>query len=208
MNVQNFKPDKYDFYIKLIEVCLQNSEGLLNDSLILRKNSTFGSAYSLAVLGFEELAKYWFVFGLFIGSYQESDKEVSYLQKDHVYKEHLSWQTLHYYVLGQWIEETQFKAEYKDLWNKYLKEELSLKAYQRKFKEVLKLESESSNLAKAMLDLDNIIKKLQIDPKAMDSRRNQGFYVEFDLQKREIISTPDSFIYENTIFVDTFEFFF
>ncbi len=201
------KPDKFDFYIKLMDVCLSNSEELLRNAITLRKNSSFGPAYSLAVLGFEELSKYWFTFGLFIGIYQESDEEVSLLQTNHIYKQHLGWQTLSNYILAEWLEQTIYKSEFEELWTKLSTKELSAKAYQRKFNELLKIDSESSNLAKAVLDLDDIIRKLKNDPKIMDSRRNQGFYVEFDLTKREITSTPDSFIYEHTIFIDTFDFF-
>ena len=100
MNKHHTLPDKYDFYLKLMETTLKNANQFRKDALLLRSNLSFGHAYSLAILGFEELAKSWFAFGLFIGTHLETGELVSRITSDHQVKQEIGWQTLASFILS------------------------------------------------------------------------------------------------------------
>jgi AbiV family abortive infection protein len=56
---------------------LANAEQFLKDSKFLIENDSYDHACSLAILGFEELAKVWCTYYLYLGIYQEKDKEIN-----------------------------------------------------------------------------------------------------------------------------------
>lgn len=82
-----------NFYFDLCEKSLANAEQLLRNAELLHKKKSYGPAYSLAVLGFEELAKTWCGLYLLIGLHLESDKEVKELFYDHKAKHVMSWKS-------------------------------------------------------------------------------------------------------------------
>ncbi len=208
MSIGNSKseimPDKYDFYRKLMQVTLENTNQLRKDALLLREKLSFGHAYSLAILGFEELAKCWFVFGLFIGEYQEKDELVLDITSNHLTKQELGWLIIAELVLMDWFEQTEFKSEIQEIAKQVRKGEISLESYTKKYLKYADIESKSSDVAKRVMELKEILEKLESDNKFMVRRKNEGFYVDFDLKKRKITSSPDKFILDDIQFIDTF----
>lgn len=205
MNEHHPLPDKYDFYLKLIETTLNNAEQFQKDALLLRSNLSFGHAYSLAILGFEELAKCWFAFGLFIGTYLETDVLVSGITSDHQVKQELGWQTLAYIILSEWFENTGYKAEINELAKQLRKKEISLESYTRRFYRFAEQESKSLEIAQSVVELTLVLEKLEDDKKYLIKRKNEGLYVDFDLSQRRITSSPDKFILDNVVFIETFD---
>ena len=200
--------NKYDFYLKLIEVTLKNVEQYSKDAILLRDNLSFGHAYSLAILGFEELAKCWFAFGLFIGEFQEDDEIVPKITSDHLVKQNLGWQILAGFILFEWYESTIYKSEIKHLAEQFQSGNISLEAHNRKFYSFAELESKKSSIALSVLELTKVLEKLDKDNLFMTKRKNEGFYVDFNLIKKEITNTPDKFILADVDFIETFNGFF
>ena len=197
-------PDKFDFYRKLMQVTLKNADQFRKDALLLREKLSLGHAYSLAILGFEELAKCWFVFGLFIGEYHETDKLVSDITSEHLTKQELGWQVIAMLVLMEWFEQTEFKSDIQELTKQARKGEINLESYTKKYLKYAEIESKSSDVAKRVIELKEVVEKLESDNKFMVRRKNEGFYVDFDLKKRKITSSPDKFILDDIQFIDTF----
>lgn len=137
-------PDKYDFYLKLMKISLENANQFRKDALFLREKLSFGHAYSLAILGFEELAKCWFAFGLFIGEFQDTDEIVTDITRDHLVKQMLGWQTLAMVIMNEWFEHSKFVSEIQILLQQLTKGEISLKSYTKRFFNYAELESKSS----------------------------------------------------------------
>ena len=69
--------EKEKFYLLTLNTCLKNANQFLKDALVLKEKKSFGHAYSLGVLGFEELAKTWVFYCLFVGLYEEENKILS-----------------------------------------------------------------------------------------------------------------------------------
>jgi len=184
-------------------VCLENVEQFLLDAELLKKNKSFGHAYSLAVLGFEELAKFWMAFYLFTGVYKETDEELDFFQKDHIYKQFTSWEVLAYLLMLAWIDETRYQDEIKQLVEQLQKGIISNKAYERKLRKLLQKESNELEIAKRILEIEEVIKQLNMNPEIMDNKKQRGFYVGFDLRNKKIEYTPSSFIEEDIILIET-----
>ncbi|MCE7749476.1 MAG: AbiV family abortive infection protein [Candidatus Heimdallarchaeota archaeon] len=198
-------PVKYDFYSKLMKVILDNANQFRKDAQLLREKLSFGHAYSLAILGFEELSKCWFVFGLFLGEYEASDDIVSDITSVHLTKQELGWQIIAMIVMMEWFEETQFQDEIQELFKQLTKGVINLETYTKKYMKFAERESNSSDLAQRVLKLEEVSKKLEADNKYMMKKKNEGFYVDFDLIKRKITSSPDKFILGDIQFIDTFD---
>lgn len=50
----------------------------------------------------------------------------------------------------------------------------------------------------------DILEKLEADFTIMEKRKQKGFYVEYDLIKKQITYSPENFIYDDTLFIDAF----
>lgn len=209
MSIKNSKfevmPDKYDFYRKLMEAILNNANQFRKDAQLLREKLSFGHAYSLAILGFEELAKCWFVFGLFLGEYEASDDVVSDITSVHLTKQELGWQIIAVIIMMEWYEETKYHIEIQELLNQLKKGDINLETYTKKYLKFVEIESKSSDFAIRVLELKEVSEKFESDNRYMVRRKNEGLYVDFDLKKRKITSSPDKFILDDIQFIDTFD---
>ncbi len=206
MENQNM-PNKYAFFLKLAELTLNNAKQFLNDSKLLRDNRSFGHAYSLAVLGFEELSKCWVVLTLYIGGFKEEDEEIVLSTTNHTFKQIFGWSILASFIQSEYLETTKYRTRIKELGSQLTKGILSYKAYTKKLNEIVTEESKTSELAKAIIDLEDVINKINNDSAVMEKRKQEGFYVDYNIPSRIILNTPDSFNLEKTKFIETFDFF-
>ena len=195
---------RYDFYLLLQETCLKNAEQFLTDAELLRKRGSFGHAYSLAVLGFEELSKFWMIHNLFFDIYDENDEQVQVMQSSHVNKHILGWNNFSFIVFQEYFYSSERKEEILELYEELNNEIISKKAYERKFRNIILSEIKSIPLAKKTLEIMDILEKLEADFTIMEKRKQKGFYVEYDLSKKQITYSPENFIYDNTLFIDAF----
>ena len=194
---------KYDFYLQIQEECLKNANQFCKDAIFLRENGSLGHAYSLAVLGFEELSKFWIGMDLFFDAYDEDGEEVKEVQKDHVNKQILGWNHVIGLFTFEYIEETTKKEDVSELINQLSNGQISQKAYIRKFSQLVQLEVKENPDMNSMLDILEIERQLTADRCLVEKRRVAGLYVDIDFKNRMVISSPDSFILEDTIFIDT-----
>lgn len=194
---------KYDFYLLIQEECLKNANQFCKDAVLLKGSGSLGHAYSLAVLGFEELSKFWIGMDLFFDVYDEESEEVKEVQKDHVNKQILGWNQVIAFFTLEYLEKTSKKEELSELIHLLSEGQLSLKAYNKKFRLLVESEVKENPDMKPMLDILDIEKTLKTDRCFVEKRRVAGLYVDINFKNRRIVSTPDSFILENTIFIDT-----
>ncbi|MHA1667493.1 MAG: AbiV family abortive infection protein, partial [Candidatus Heimdallarchaeaceae archaeon] len=153
------KLDKYDFYLKLMEVTLDNADQYRKDALLLREKLSFGHAYSLAILGFEELAKVWFAFGLFIGEFRETDDIASDITSDHLTKQEIGWQILSIAIMSEWLEQSKFMPKIQDLIQELVKGKISIQAYTKKFYNFAEIEGSSLEIARKVVELKEVLQK-------------------------------------------------
>lgn len=195
---------KYDFYLLLQETCLKNAVQFLTDAELLRNNGSFGHAYSLAVLGFEELSKFWMIHNLFFDIYDENDEVVQIMQSSHVDKHILGWNNFSFIVFQEYFHSSEKKEEILEIYEELNNEIISKKAFERKLRKIILSETESVPLAKKTLEIIDILAKLEADFTIMEKRKQEGFYVEYDLSKKQITYSPENFIYDDILFIDAF----
>ncbi len=194
---------KYGFYLQIQEDCLKNANQFSKDAILLKENGSLGHAYSLAVLGFEELSKFWIGVDLFFDAYDEDSDEVKEVQKDHVNKQILGWNHVIGFFTLEYMEKTSKKEELSELIKLLSNGQLSLKAYNRKFKQLVQAEVKEDPDMSSMLDILEIERQLTADRCLVEKRRVAGLYVDIDFKNQKILSSPDSFILQDTIFLDT-----
>ena len=153
------KNDYYDIYLKLQEVCLTNSERFLKDALILKKNHSFGHAYSLAVLGFEELSKFWFAFYLFFSYYDEKNNDLKVGFRNHISKQMYGWDVIASNIFMEWLEEATQNEQITLLLDDLRRGKIGYKKYEKLIYEIVQEESNKSEIANNILELDRIVKQ-------------------------------------------------
>ena len=102
-----------EFQLHAAEKCVINAEQFLNDAKLLRDKKSFGHAYSLAVLGFEELAKAAMLVNTFLGTQQEETKEIQKMLENHLQKQVYMWNQITAFIFLEWSEIIK-KSEFKD----------------------------------------------------------------------------------------------
>ena len=191
------------FYIKIQEECLKNAEQFIKDAQLLRRNNSLGHAYSLAVLGLEEIARFWIIYFVYMGFFTEDSIEVVLANKDHIFKQRFAWLVFSLLIHSEFLETSKYKEDISKLFEEKKDGKISYKVYERKFNKLLKEESQICPSALKVLQLNEEIKKLNIDYKIIEKNRKKGFYVEYNISEKQIINTPDSFILDDLIFIDT-----
>lgn len=104
----------------------QNAESLLNDANLLMNNGSYGHAYALAVLSFEEWSKWWNGVFIFMGllKYEEY---ITSPRKNHPYKHISAIQILFILIYSDWFEISDKQEEVKELSKQFFKGEISEK---------------------------------------------------------------------------------
>lgn len=191
------------FYLNIQEECLKNAEQFIKDAQLLRSKNSLGHAYSLAVLGLEEIARFWIIFFLYMGLYTENSIEVELANTKHVFKQRFAWLIFSSLFFSEWLKTTEYKEDLLKLLEEEKNGKISYKSYEKKINKLLKKESQKSPLAFKILQLNEEIKKLNSDYQIIEKKRKRGLYVMYNIFEKQIISTPDSFIPVEVIFIDT-----
>lgn len=195
------------FYLNIQEECLKNAEQFIKDAQLLRSKNSLGHAYSLAVLGLEEIARFWIIFFIYMNFYTEDSIEVELANTKHVFKQRFAWSIFSSLIIIVWLETSEYKEEIAILVEELNAGKISYEAYEKKFNRLLKEESQKSPSASNVLRLEKEIKKLNADYQIVEKKRKRGLYVEYDISEKQIKSTPDSFIREDVKFIDTVQVF-
>lgn len=189
------------FYRTLFEATLKSAEQYLKDAKLLVKHGSYGHAYSLTVLGFEEWSKSMLAVGLFLGFVEKDDELVSDFKTNHISKQLEGIRLLFTIVEEAWLEAPQTRDEVIQLKMSTLRGEISYKSFERKYRRLL--EKDPSPVAQTLRDLLEQLDK--IDVRYIEEKKQRGFYVDFDLEKR-IYETPEQFILSDIEFINTLEF--
>ena len=199
------KQELQEFYLELAETCLANAVQFNKDAIALRDNESFGHAYSLAVLGFEELAKTWIAFDLFLGISQKTDELIELIQVDHKTKQIYLWNMFDGFIRMEWLRETKFAQEVAEI---SMNKEITDKEANRKIKKIIQKDSEDkdnenlANIASTLLQIEDVLQQLRSNLKLMDNKKKMGFYVGFDINTQKITNDPLKFS-KNPIFIET-----
>ena len=199
------KQELQEFYLELAETCLANAVQFNKDAIVLRDNESFGHAYSLAVLGFEELAKTWIAFDLFLGISQKTDELIELIQVDHKTKQIYLWNMFDGFIRMEWLRETKFAQEVAEI---SMNKEITDKEANRKIKKIIQKDSEDkdnenlANIASTLLQIEDVLQQLRSNLKLMDNKKKMGFYVDFDINTQKITNDPLKFS-KNPIFIET-----
>jgi len=197
------KKDLHEFYLELSEICLANTEQFSNDAILLRDNGSFGHAYSLAVLGFEELAKTWIFFDLYLGITINTDEIVDFIQWDHKTKQLYLWNMFANLIRLEWLKVTQYRKEIAEI-----NENIPEKEAERIIRQFIKKDCDNienndlANIASTLLQSEDVLNQLNADQKLMEKKKKKGFYVDFDIKNQKIKNDPLKFP-ENPIFIET-----
>lgn len=198
---------KEKFYLLTLNTCLRNAEQFIKDALILKEKKSFGHAYSLGVLGFEELAKAWVFYDLFIGLVEEEDKTLSYLTTKHVFKQMKGVHTLSSIILLEWFKVSEFRNEIIGIFEELNKGNISFESYAESFYRIVLKDIQNSEIGTTIVELFKELEEIDKDNKIIDKRKQSGFYVDFDIKRDKILSTPESFNEEKTMNIETYEIF-
>ncbi|HUT81372.1 MAG TPA: AbiV family abortive infection protein [Candidatus Bathyarchaeia archaeon] len=201
-----------EFYLELILKSLGNAKQFNSDAKLLSENNSFGHAYALAVLGFEELAKAWGIFYLHLGIHEKDDELIEKLFSNHVIKHYVGLQAFSLLVLHLWddfILSTKYKEEYEnikilDANDKHQKEEFEKQLMNFVHDKSKDEDKEISETAKQYHRLKKILDDFSNDNNLINDKKLLGLYVDADLDTH-IIEGPDFFTKENIGFIDTVE---
>lgn len=200
-----------EFQLHAAEKCVINAEQFLNDAKLLRDKKSFGHAYSLAVLGFEELAKASILVNIFLGTIQEETKEIQKKLENHLQKQVYMWNQITAFIILEWHEiimKSEFKDKISNIPNKDKKDE---KKFEKLILTVAKEISENTknveaaNISLRLLEVNDINQRLKKNPSFMENRKQEGFYVDINLGSKKIRNEPQTFTLENTKLINTLE---
>lgn len=200
-----------EFQLLAAEKCVINAEQFLNDAKLLKNNKSFGHAYSLAVLGFEELAKAAILVDVFLGILQEETKKIQKKLENHLEKQFYMWNQIGGLVTLEWFEIIQ-KSELKDkIPDIPIKNKKDEKKFEKLLLAVVKEISENTenleaaNISLRMLEIEDIKQQLTKNHLLMDKRKQDGFYVDINLDSKKIRNDPQTFTLKNTKLFRTLE---
>ncbi|NPD90442.1 MAG: AbiV family abortive infection protein [Asgard group archaeon] len=199
------KQKSQEFYLELAETCLANAVQFSKDAIVLCDNESFGHAYSLAVLGFEELAKTWIAFDLFLGISQDTDEIIELIQVDHITKQIYLWNMFGTFIRMEWLKVTKYAQEVTEI---SMKKNITEKEANRKIKKIIQKDCEDTDnenvadIASSLLQIEDVLGQLNANHKLMDNKKKKGFYVGFDINAQKITNDPLKFS-NNPIFIET-----
>ena len=200
-----------EFQLYAAEKCVINAEQFLNDAKLLKDNKSFGHAYSLAVLGFEEIAKAAILVDVFLGTLQEKTKEIQKNLENHLEKQFYMWNQIAGLVILEWyqiIQNSEFKDKIPDI---PIKNEKDEKKFEKLLFTVVKkisentINLETANISLRMLEIEELKQQLKKNPYLMDKRKQDGFYVDINVGSKQIRNDPQTFTLENTKLINTLE---
>lgn len=200
-----------EFQLHAAEKCVINAEQFLNDAKLLRDKKSFGHAYSLAVLGFEEIAKAAILVDVFLGTLQEKTKEIQKMLENHLLKQVYMWNQITVLIILEWFEiirNSKFK-------NKIPDNSIKNKKDENKFEKLLLIvakeisenteNSEAANISLRLLEVKDINQRIKENPLFMDERKQDGFYVDINLGSKKIRNDPQTFALEDTKLINTLD---
>jgi len=202
--------NKDEFYFEIILKSLANAKQFHLDTIELSKIKSYGHAYALAVLGFEEIAKAWGVLYLQFGLYQEDDEFIRELFRNHITKQFAGWQTFSMIFLHFW-EEFVKNSKYKDKLEEISviddNGKLQLETYKKELWDLILDMSiddnkEISNAANQFIKLKQILDDLSSNNFLMNDRKLLGFYINVEF-KNNIVKGPETFTKDNLELIDT-----
>jgi AbiV family abortive infection protein len=211
------RENKDEFYLELIQKCVKNAKQFYLDALELKKIKSYGHAYALAVLGFEELGKAWGIAFLQIGIYQEDDKIIKELFKDHIIKHFAGWEILSMFFIESWedfVLNSKYKERYENLSTLDINGKPQPEVYKKQLWDlVLDMSSdddkEISKAANKYINLKEILDDLSENNRLLNNRKLLGLYVDVDFEnsiiKKNIIYEPEAFGEDNLGMIDTLE---
>ena len=189
------------FYRVLFEATLKSAEQYLKDAKLLAKHGSYGHAYSLAVLGFEEWSKSMLALNLFLGFTEKDDELVSEFKTNHISKQQMGLLWLFGLVEEAWLGAPQTRDEVEQLKMSFLQGEISYESFERKYRRLLT--KDPSYEAQVLNDLLEQLDDLDVH--YIETKKQRGFYVDYNLEKR-IYETPKQFILSDIEFINTLEF--
>ncbi len=195
----------YEVLLDISEKSLVNAEQFLKDAKLLRDNESFGHAYSLAVLGFEELSKSIWAFFVNIGLMDLVEYDRKKIFRQHVTKQIVGWETIEAFFLIYFeirIDDSKYKTKFDEIMKKKPRKLEELHEQLRSlFTEITKdKDIKYSHLANQLLRILDIHE--EINTNRMNNRKNEGFYV-YDINESGEIKTPQQFTLENMEFINT-----
>ncbi|MFX0058381.1 MAG: AbiV family abortive infection protein [Candidatus Heimdallarchaeota archaeon] len=167
----------------------QNAENLINNAILLMNNGSYGHAYALAVLSFEEWSKWWNGVFIFMGLLKYEEYLTS-PRKNHPYKHISAIQILFILIYSEWFETSDKQEEVKELSMQFFKGEISEKKHTKFMISLLK--QDNSREAANLLDAINQIEEFEINPRLLEKKRQRGLYVEID-RKNGGVFDPQQF---------------
>ena len=168
-----------------------NAEQFLSDAELLLKNNSYGHAYSLAVLAFEEWSKWWQGVGLFMGLIKYDKDNFASSQKNHISKQLYSLQVILSLLFTEWYEITLKKNEFNDIINRYFKGDISEIRFNELLLNILKSDD---NIEKViLLEFIDKFTEYEQNPNKMEKKKQRGFYVEIN-SKKEGVFDPNQIL--------------
>jgi len=200
-----------EFQLYAAEKCVVNAEQFLIDAKLLRDNKSYGHAYSLAVLGFEEIAKAAILVDVFLGLLQERTKKIQKKLGNHLEKQYYMWNQIAGLIVLEWFETIQ-NSEFKDkIPDIPIKTKRDKKKFEKLLLSAIKEISENTenvdaaNISLRMLEIEDVKQQLDKNTSLMDDRKQAGFYVDINLGSKQIRNEPKTFTLENTKLINTLE---
>ncbi|MFQ5981081.1 MAG: AbiV family abortive infection protein [Candidatus Heimdallarchaeota archaeon] len=183
--------DERDFFRRLTIKYHENALQFLKDAECLIENASYGHAYALLVLGFEEWAKSMNGLGFLSGYYKTTDRDVMSAMRDHVWKQGFGLSTIEVFAAHALLEESPMKEDYTILGQNFNEGKIDYETFQQELRRLLR--KDTSEIASTYSGVLDVIEEFNENPLMLDERKQAGLYVDFKLKQREIHSPLDDF---------------
>ncbi|MHA1302610.1 MAG: AbiV family abortive infection protein [Candidatus Heimdallarchaeaceae archaeon] len=204
--------NKDEFYFEIIIKSLENAKQFHFDAKTLANIKSYGHAYALAVLGFEEVSKAWGIFYLQFGIYQEEDEIIQDLFKKHITKHFLGLESLSFIFMILWndfVANTKYKDKLDNI--KAIDEngESQIDVFKEQYWDlVLEMstdeDKEIAEAANKFIELKQITDDFSRKNSFINNRKLLGLYVDVEFDNKTITG-PEAFNEDNLEIISTLE---
>ncbi|MBN1330674.1 MAG: AbiV family abortive infection protein [Candidatus Heimdallarchaeota archaeon] len=199
---------RYEFYLEIGKISLENAKRFFQEAELLRENNSLGHAYSMNILGFEELTKIWGAIFLFLDFHSESDKEIiEIFSRKHELKHLIGKEiitVLVIQIIDLLIEKTGYEIRVPKIENL---DKNNVEKYYKEYRElIVKLSKDTkypkeAEIAKGILEIDELFEKVRNKNSILNERKNNGLYVDLNLKTKKIINNPIEFMIKEDSFI-------
>lgn len=171
--------------------CFDNARQFIQDAELLINHQSYGHAYALLILGFEEWAKAMSGFIIHSGGVDAPDNESRSIWRDHLVKQHFGY----IFVFGILVEiiarESSLKADYDKLGLELKSGKIDEKTFEERLRNLF--QKDPSPAAKDIVKLQKLFDKLNKKPNLIDVQKQAGIYVEYHLKDFSTSSPHERF---------------